>query len=214
MTVETPQIVTGINIFQNYYVDPIPQRQDEIEYCRTKNRGLTLTNTPVNYREVTKRMTYNEVFAMTEQYPTHINIIANSDIYFETFDLKNTVNLFTRHPARNMICFALTRWDVLPDGQVQYMNRADSQDTWIFYGAVPKIEGADFYVGGVAGCDNKIAYLLALNGYKVANPSIDIMTYHVHNSQIRNYIVNGKVKEQLPPPYLTIPPCTMRDIMP
>jgi hypothetical protein len=206
-------MITGINIYQNYYVDSVPHRQEEIEYCRAKNRVLNLTETPISYREITERMTYNQVFAMTEKYTDQLHIIANSDIFFEVFDLKNIVNLYAKHPNRDRMCFALTRWDVQPNGSIEFMNRADSQDVWIFYGAVPQIEGADFFVGGVAGCDNKIAYLLSLAGYYVVNPSIDIRTYHLHNSNIRNYIVNGKVKEQLPPPYRIVPPTTMREVM-
>lgn len=206
-------LIKGINIFQNYYVDPVPHRQEEIEFCRTKNRSLTLDIAPISYQEILDRMTYNQVFALTQQFPDHINIIANSDIFFEISELKKVFNLFSKHPNRKRLCFALTRWDITPDWQAEFMNRADSQDTWIFYGAVPHIPEADFYVGGVAGCDNKIAYLLALAGYELVNPSVDVVTYHLHNSNIRNYIVNGRVKDQIPPPYRVIPPCTMREIM-
>jgi len=206
-------MITGINIYQNYYIDAVPHRQEEIEYCRRVNRSLTLDIAPISYREVTERMTYNQVFAMTEQQTDKLNIIANSDIYFDANTLKKCVNIFNNHPNKNRLCFALTRWDVAPDGSVTFMNRADSQDVWMFFGAIPQIQDADFYVGGVAGCDNKIAYLLAVSGYEVVNPSFDIVTYHLHNSNIRNYIVNGKVKEQLPPPYRIVPICTMREVM-
>lgn len=208
-------MIEGINIFQNYYIDPNPQRQEEIEACRSINAALCLDTCPISYRQIDERMTYNQVFRITEQYPNHLNIIANSDIYFEVKDLKHVIATYNRHPAKERLCFALTRWDLLPDNHsIEFMNRADSQDTWMFYGAVPQIDGADFYVGGVAGCDNKIAYLLALAGFQVCNPSLEVRTIHIHNSNIRNYIVNGRVKEQLPPPYKLVPPCTLRDVLP
>ena len=99
------------------------------------------------------------------------------------------------------------------NGFAIFMNRADSQDVWAFYGAVPKIEGADFFVGGVAGCDNRIAKLLEDSGYNVVNPSIDIKTYHLHETGVRNYIENGKIKETIPPPYKLVPPCTIKSLL-
>lgn len=205
----------GINIFQNFYVDPNPQRQVEIETCRTINAALVLSSCPISYRELNERLTFNQIFNLMSDYPNHLNIVANSDIILRERDLGHVVTTFNRHPKKERLCFALTRWDLQPDNaSIEFMNRADSQDTWIFYGAVPQVEGADFFVGGVAGCDNKIAYLLERAGYEVYNPSIDVRTIHVHNSNIRNYIVNGKIKEQLPPPYKILPPCSLRDVLP
>jgi len=66
-----------------------------------------------------------------------------------------------------------------------------------------QIEGADFTLG-IAGCDNKIAHLLNKH-YTLKNPSLSIKTYHLHNTNIRNYI-NFSHVERLPPPYFTIKP--------
>ena len=40
------------------------------------------------------------------------------------------------------------------------------------------------------GCDNRIAYIFYDNGYNVINNTTNIKTYHLHNTQIRDY--NGK----------------------
>lgn len=200
-----------INIFQNRYFDAVPERQKELDFCRSKNIALANTSQNINYWEIEDRLTYNQMFEITRKFPEQLNVIANSDIYFDEQDLKLAENVFQWAKDKNKLCLALTRWDVLSDGRVEFMNRMDSQDVWMFYGAVPVIEGADFFIGGVAGCDNKIAYLLELSGYRVCNPSIEIKTFHVHNSNVRNYIVNGEVQDRLPPPFCLVPVCSITD---
>ena len=107
-------------------------------------------------------------------------------------------------PIYPKLCLALCRWEITDYGSARFIYREDSQDVWIFNGAVPKIEGADFFAGGVAGCDNKIAHLLFENGYRLESPSFDIRTYHLHLSGVRNYVSNGVVTERLDPPYKTL----------
>ncbi|MBK7362944.1 MAG: hypothetical protein IPJ01_11670 [Micavibrio sp.] len=164
-----------------------------------------------------KRPSYNDYFAITKKLfngNNNINIISNLDIIISPEMLLQQPNCDIHKVASDYLvnnnCLALTRWDVkntsdFRDGSVLF-DRPDSQDTWIFKGAIPQISGADFTLG-VAGCDNKIAYLLEQSGYNVINPSRTIKTYHLHLTDIRNYTdIVGHAIERLEPPYKLLHP--------
>ncbi len=59
----------------------------------------------------------------------------------------------------------------------------------------------------VHNCDNRLAYDIQAHGYNVINPCHTIKTYHLHNSNIRNYL-NDKNEpiERIPQPYLLVNP--------
>lgn len=170
-----------------------------------------------------KRPTFNDYFAITTKLfnsNTNINIIANLDIVINPEDLVQEKGADIRKVAsdyitNNTTCLALTRWDVTSDNLfntnnhidgAKFFDTPDSQDTWIFMGGVPQISGADFTLG-VAGCDNKIGYLLEQSGYNVLNPSKTIKTYHLHLTNIRNYTdVVGHAIERIQPPYKLLQP--------
>lgn len=146
---------------------------------------------------------FNAINKVTE--PTDINIIANSDIYFEYINSDNFIRLTHND------CLALSRWDVQPDGSAVHYNNSGSQDTWIFRGAIKMVEGANF-TQGIPGCENKLAYLLQQAGYTVTNPSLSIKTYHLHNSGIRYYDKDSKGRQlpnrriyRLPHPRTNVP---------
>lgn len=170
-----------------------------------------------------KRPTYNDYFAITTKLfngKTNINIIANLDIIINPEELVQQKGADIRNVVSDYImnektCLALTRWDVKTDNVFNtnnhidsstFFDRDDSQDTWIFMGGVPQISGADFTLG-IAGCDNKISYLLEASGYNVINPSRTIKTYHLHLTNIRNYTdIVGHATERLQPPYKLLQP--------
>ncbi len=202
----------GINLFQNNYIDDSIERNKELQFCYEANAAIKLYEVVYKYTPLFFRPTFNDFFKVCSLRPNDINIIANSDIYFDAEALYNIQKAFMNHKNPNQLCLALTRYD-MANGLPNFMNRADSQDVWAFMGKVPQLEGADFYIGGVAGCDNRIAKILENNGYNVVNPSIDIKTYHVHETNVRNYIdEKGNVKETIPPPYKLVPPCTLNSI--
>ena len=111
--------------------------------------------------------------------PDDINIICNSDIFFD-----DTI-LIAAQRLKHREVFALSRWDYINSQQIKLFDRADSQDTWIWKGYMQNVIGN--FTLGKRGCDNRIAYEFKDAGYKVSNPSKTIKTYHVHNSNIRNY---------------------------
>lgn len=186
-----------IRLFYNYYEDRNHKRKQEIDHCFQKN----LHNRHINVIviESSHKLTYNYFFERINQVvePNDVSVICNSDIY-----LDDTITL-TQHMRHDQF-FALSRWDILKNGEAVFTNRRDSQDVWIVRGPVRKINGN--FTLGMRGCDNRIAHEAAKAGYHVLNPSRSIKTYHVHNSNIRNYTFNDPA---VPEPYMTVDPCRL-----
>lgn len=203
-----------INLFIPYYIDQNPERQAEIDACLTLNcNNKFIDNIWLIYDDpnvfdnfekrsrncmakyIQERPTYSAMFEIINEITDKDdwNVLVNSDIY-----LDETIKLIEKYD--NDTFLALSRWDVDKQGKAILFNRWDSQDTWAFKGKAKKIN-ADFYQG-VAGCDNAIADRAHVAGYNVINPSKTIITYHLHNSGVRNYNPNNRV----PKPYKLITP--------
>lgn len=206
-----------MNLFINLYRDKNPVRQKELNHTLS----LNLRNEKIKtiYAIVEKlsdwidlinsdrivlikndtRPTYNDYFKLINQYAQKdtISAIANSDIAFDEENAK----LISENIRPNE-CYALSRWDASLDTcELKHYNRADSQDVWVFKGKIKDVPGSDFRQS-ICGCDNAIAYYLEQAGYKILNPSKDIITVHFHSSNIRNYTA----KDRIPPPYKLIHP--------
>jgi hypothetical protein len=103
---------------------------------------------------------------------------------------------------------ALTRWcpdhghRIINDQIEIYHNHDRSQDVWIWKNILKNYEDKECnFTLGKLGCDNKIAYIFHQMGYKVLNPSLEIITYHLHKEE------NDRLYERkwLPGPYMFIP---------
>lgn len=155
-----------------------------------------------------KRPTFNDfiegVNSISQEHD--LNIIINADVYFkEIFYLKAFYDNLT-YTEKTNTALALSRWDLHHDGTATHFNRADSQDTWVFYGKI-RFKCETEYSMGMAGCDNKFAYEIEKAGYKILNPSSKIKTYHYHLTSIRNYLnESGVPVERIPPPYKLVTP--------
>jgi len=198
-----------ICLFQNYYTDKDKDRNNELRVCLQKNinnplidkiyllseESIFINNKKIIKVPANKRPTYSDFFNYINSIvlSSDISIISNSDIYFDS-----TLSLLT--PFSDNTCYALCRWD----GDTFY-NHSDSQDAWIFKGKIKDIKDLDFGLG-IAGCDNAIAYKIEQAGYNILNPSKSIRAIHLHNTEVRNYIQNGKVIKRIPPPYKQIAP--------
>lgn len=194
----------NLRLFINPYHHGTPERDAELFFAFNENRrrghfgGRIVT--------LSGRPTFNDFFKATRDVGTDtINIIANSDIYFD-----GTLGLVKRYYGRGgTSVMALSRWDVTnPDTHAAKLWRhRDSQDAWIFPGPVDDIPGADFCLGQ-PGCDNRIARLLVDAGHTVINPSEDVKAYHIHLSGHRNYGQGrGKAKVgTVPGPYHFVEP--------
>ncbi len=198
----------NIVLHQPTYTDQNPERNAELRRVEELNKKNPSFSHIVEYDN--ERFTYNDLFKRSRMvndflFPGEgvIHVFANADIYFPTTFGQQLRNIPW---SKNLkLCLALSRWDIQNEQAICF-DRADSQDVWIMYNYIQDIPGADFYMGGVAGCDNVIAYLLEKAGYTLYNPCFDIRCYHLHETPIRNYIVNGQVKDRLPPPYRLVEP--------
>ena len=212
-----------INLYTTFYVDNNLGRFSELLHCVNKNIADDLFDSvnflvenendsqvlqrSINCSEKIKidilgrRPSFNDFFSKIES-NDEINVVSNSDIYFDKESIQSIKAFFSDFNKSN--CLALSRWDVQPDGSAIHFDRSDSQDTWIFLGK-PMNMNIEFTMG-VAGCDNRLANDLSIH-YNVLNPSKSIKTYHYHNSEVRNYIPkDGTVMYRIPPPYKLITP--------
>lgn len=220
------------NLIVNYYVDKNQSRSQELDACILENIKNPMFNTlvvigsdehlkrlldicPICPNDCSKlipmvldkRPSYNDYFAIISKLfceQDNISVVSNLDIIIPAETL-----IYSSLYLIGKSCLALTRWDISSVSNTNsavFFNRPDSQDTWIFKGAVPQIAGATFTLG-LAGCDNSIAHLLEKSGYEVKNPSLSLKTYHLHNTNIRNYTnVSGIAIERIQPPYKLLPP--------
>lgn len=145
------------------------------------------------------RPTFADCFAEVKE--GQINIIANSDIFFN-----NTI-AHAGKLAYNQ-CYAITRHEY-NEGNMRLFdaNPAWSQDVWIVRRKPKNLaiyedviaenltthnrEVIKFYMG-VPGCDNHLAYLLS-SDYHVINPYYDIQAIHVHKETQRNYKLKYRI---------------------
>lgn len=186
------QVDMKVNLFYNYYQNA--SRQHELDLCLEKNRQVF-----DRVILVEGRPTFKELFDLTKEYPEDINCFCNSDIYFTPEAIQQIVGIASNE------CYALTRWD-FKAGKLNFFNRVDSQDAWIFRGVVRPLRESNFTMG-MWGCDNRLAHELKSAGYKLLNPSLSIVTVHVHESEERNH--QRTVMNTVPPPYHQIKPHTL-----
>ena len=213
----------NINLFTQYYHDSNKDRRFELDYCvyenlendfdsvfliyqtpRKQSFELSVNKHKLSIEYVDERPMFNNFFEIMdrEEYAHSINILANTDIIFTKGlgDILAYVNTIESNT-----CIALSRYDYnMADNTTTEFHRADSQDTWIFKGN-PKVRTSIPYGMGMAGCDNKLAYDISQHGYNLINPCKSIHTYHIHHSNIRNYL--NEINEpsyRVPPPYKLI----------
>jgi len=176
-----------INLFVQVYDCENTQRKKELDTCLKINKDLNINGVVyLNVIEIKEKLKFSELFNMTKGYPNDINIIANSDIYF------NETILESRFIKSNE-AWALTRWDYSKN-IAKLFYRKDSQDVWVFNG-VANVNGGDYYVG-TPGCDNRLAFEIKNSGYDLINPSKRIHAIHLHETNYRTYDKFTKAVEE------------------
>lgn len=184
-----------INLFTMIYEVPNQRRQAELDQCLKMNQKLREAGILKRIIKIKSFVTYEEIFKLTAKFPNDINIIANSDIFLNS-------TIVRAHEIRRLEAWCLTRYDYEGKGKARFFNRADSQDVWIFRGHVRNV--LSNFTQGRPGCDNRLAYELKKTGYKVLNPSLDIQTIHVHQSNSRTNV--NTPANKVTNPYLLIFP--------
>jgi hypothetical protein len=202
----------NINLLVSYYIDKYDSRKKEIDLCTKLNclnklfNKIIIINETLNDIEFldkkdsriiiinnSNRLTFKNFFNYSNQYTDvdTINILINSDIIIgENFNkIKNqTINMDNKF-------FFLSRYEVKENFEININNDYGSFDTWVWKGIINSNIG-DYSMGSSC-CDVKLAYDFYENKYLLKNPSIDLKTYHIHLSNIRNYSIfstfNGKM---------------------
>lgn len=157
--------------FDQFWVIAQPDENGKFDYLEDVN-PYTVNVLPCTVRptfrtffEAVNNVTFESSLAGIQ----NINVISNSDIYFETMPKVPTPNQ----------CFALTRHEIRANGQAFFENRHDCTDTWVFNGKIKMPKYCDSFMG-IPGVDNRINHELLNIGYEMLNPSLTIKTYHLH----------------------------------
>lgn len=212
--IEEPNI-DNINLFYQFFIHPNKDRQEEIVTCLKFNvmnkfinkiyllnekiytdEELTVSSDKIIQIDVKKRLMFKDVFDyIYENDIKGYNIIINADIFFD----ESIQNLFNSDIHLNKKMYSLVRYEYNKENinkSALFGDRGDSQDTWIIHSnfSVGKKESRIFnFEFGKPGCDNKMIYLMSLLGYEVLNDPEYIKSYHVHETNIRNYTALDKI---------------------
>jgi hypothetical protein len=141
------------------------------------------------------RMTFKAFFDLaSDELAAKLCAVMNADCYLdETAVLLDEINMQGR-------ALCLTRWDVLPGGELRFVDNAGSQDAWIF---LPPVRLTAPFFLGIAACDKRVAWLLKRQaGLVLGNPSLSLRVCHLHASAKRNY----DPRKRLPAPHLCVQP--------
>jgi hypothetical protein len=214
-------------LITQYFRHPDPSRAKEIMECLKKNVECTHIKTIILLTEkdcskdfihlktskiqqviIKKRLTYAHFLQFVkDRVPKNtIAILANADIFMD-----NLLDLWRINLNRKML--ALLRWDIKDsdlDTAELFGPRADSQDTWIVLSDSVKetdwaYEQLDVQLGQ-PGCDNVFAGQMLQHRFVLYNPALTLKTYHLHNTEIRNYTkadaIRAKLYVNLVPSYI------------
>lgn len=205
----------NLNLYISLYPEKNPERMAELIECFKKNSLVfdrifillenaaqfehheSFTNEKSVILPISVRPTFRSFFNFINTLPNYfnidnrqdINVLCNSDIYFDKF---------TKFPQSHE-CFALCRYEIEHDGKITFLNRRDSQDSYLFVGHIRIPRYCDFW--SWPGGDNRICYEIKEAGYQISNPSITIKTYHLHKGE-KSYDGSNKVNR----PYLFLTP--------
>lgn len=206
--------IANINLLVSYYKDKNEDRQKEIDFCLKLNCANKLFLKIIIINETLKdidfidredkriiiinynnRLKFNDFFKYANQYSNEdtINILINSDIIIgENFNKLIDDSIINMN---NKILF-LSRYDVEKNNEYKINIDYGSFDTFIWKGII-KYTGIGNYFMGIGCCDVKLAHEFYLNKYLLKNPSIDLKTYHIHFSNIRNYNIFSNLKGKM-----------------
>ena len=227
-TKEEPGI---INLFQQFYINKIDERQNEIRKTLLYNcnnnsiNNIYLLNERIYSDEelgvksdkikqivIDKRITYQDIFTFVEN--NNIDgyiIISNSDIFFD----KSIKNIQKCQLINDKKVYCLNRFNFdsknLSGLDLDLSGRPDCQDVWIYHSNFNNIlfnkDIFDIELG-TPGCDNKIIYLFKILGFNCYNEPEIIKSYHFHKIMTRNYDQNTKRPNY---PYYAIFPVLKHD---
>lgn len=194
-----------MNLFISLYQEENPNRLGELMYCFAENlkhpliKRVFILNEGLNLKHpyqilIDEFPTFNDYFnyinAVTLK--DDINIIANSDIYFDE-------TLKEAEKIKDNECYAICR-----QGMPQNY-WGGSQDVWVFRGKTRDIDGS--FPIGMPGSDNRLAHMIFKAGYDIKNPMHSIKCWHKHEGD-SHYA--GRADElRVEKPYRIVIPCEL-----
>lgn len=214
-----------MNLLIEYFTSSNTNRDSEYKTCINENvknpliekiyifisddSKLDIQSDKIEIVKLDKRPTFKFLFEFCNtNLSNQVCIIANTDIFFD-----ETLSKIQEDSLDNRF-LALTRWDLIYNETqwfVQFYNHPFrggpattgmlSQDSWIFKTPIKVDDRSDFLMGK-PGCDNRIVQILHENSYDVRNPSMQIITKHLHVSNHRTYNHTDMVLG----PYLLVEP--------
>lgn len=190
-----------LTVIAQYYNDPDPDRQKEIEFCFKHNLQNKWVKQVVHFQEphtiipkwldthpkfirvdVERRLTFKMALEYAINYlQTEMVCISNADIFVHHQSIWS--RLYTYLSTNPKALAALSRHEyngtsVFKDPVLQKFHYAHSQDAWVFLPCNMKpIEDIDFDIG-ILGCDNAFAHRLVTNGYRPYNFSNEYVVIH------------------------------------
>lgn len=189
-------------LYVPYFRTASPRRQAELDLCIKRNLEIDALSTiyliiddgaepPVKDRKlkiisVSSRPTYQHwVEYSYRNDPNSISLLANADIYF-----KDGFRHIMDSLSQTQSFLALTRYDTKEGKLIPHPNPHWSQDVWGLNtsSALNRelYRELDFMLG-VPRCDNKVAYVFSVYGWRILNPMHQVVTVHVHESEERTY---------------------------
>jgi hypothetical protein len=219
---EQEQSPPQVWLIQQYYQAPRKERAKELSQVLEKNinnpyidkivllnekiyDSQELQSPKIQQVNIGHRLTYYDVltYIKNDVPKDTIVVFSNSDIY-----LDNTLRqLYSLDLDKKFL--ALLRYD-MPD-DILFGPRADSQDTWILWSSSVDFDVTQEEFGfnfGVPGCDNAITVAMLKKKFAISNPALSIKSYHVHASNIRNYVASDVLDK---PIFLYVEPTAIQD---
>jgi hypothetical protein len=180
------------NIANQYIEKVLILYEDDLKIIETKkfllNNINQLASNKIQIQKIRERPSFYYIFNLANQIFNNKNIIfANADIFYD----KSLKKIKKNHLENTLLC--ITRYDYLKNKWkrtnngffVNDLKYQASFDTWIFKTpCLLKID--ERFKPGVWGCE-KFACVALDAGMKLANPCIDVKSYHVHESCIRRW---------------------------
>jgi hypothetical protein len=181
-------------------------RQIELDECLARNAEnplidrivlliddgapVPIQSAKIEIRPLRSRPTYADWIAVTEDMSLEGPVLlANSDIYFD-----DSLSLVHQVLDETSVFMALSRWEVEGGNTKLHSNPHWSQDVWAISAGHADLQHLRERLGfklGVPRCDNKVAYVFATSGWSVRNPCNYLRSYHLQESQVRNYDKNA-----------------------
>lgn len=198
----TNRAADELTLFTPYFWSGRVERQAEFEKCLRRNLGCSaiariylliddghvppVKHDKIKILRLEGRPTYRRWLELaSREAGAGISILANTDIYFD--DSVAQLHAVLEQPKSFL---ALSRWDLNGESIVAHAQPQWSQDAWAIKlpTSVPASLHRELDVPlGVPRCDNKIAYLFAVHGWKLFNPCRYVRSVHVHETQLRTY---------------------------